>query len=207
MKINTYLPIFSGFYNTVWQLDYDYIEEVITQDRKKKGLYSEYDFNDLKIDNSSFESDVVKLFCNELPDFMQDFINNVELEKIVFPKKYNFSNDSANVIIDTNIENIRDFIYKHESEFKEHLKNRYTSYDGFISGYSNNFEDWKADTKDFKDFSINGHCLGSILEFIAHTLEIREFDLYYSLTEGCGIDFYSYIENLDELFNKVMCEK
>jgi len=201
MKIETYLPVFSGFYETQWQFDYNYIEEIIKEDRKEKHIYSSADFDNLKIDNSSYEIDVVKLFCEALPDFMEDFITSIELQKIISPKAYNFSNDSANVIIDVKIENITKFIYENKEKFCEFLKSRYKSYDGFISHYDYDFESWESNTKNFTDFSIDGHRLGAILDFIACLLKIDNYTIFENVFEM--IDFLSYVENLDEIINKI----
>jgi len=201
MKIETYLPIFSGFYETHWQFDYNYVGDFINEDRKEKNLYSSANFNKLKIDDSSYEIDVVNLFCESLPDFMEDFITSIELQRIVSPKQYNFSNDSANVIIDAKIENITKFIYENKEKFCEFLKSRYKSYDGFISHYDYDFESWESDTKNFTDFSIDGHRLGAILDFIACLLKIDNYTIFENVFEK--IDFLSYVENLDDIINQM----
>ncbi len=198
MKIKTFLPIFPGFYNTVFEFDYNLIDSDITEARKEKGLFSDWDIDDLKIDYSKYQLDIVKSFCDILPDFLSDYIISIELERIVSPKKYNFSNDSADVIIETKPENIASFIYSHKKEFCEYLKSRYTSYDGFISHYPNNFEAWESETKNFLDFNVNGHFLGAVLEFISKIENVTAFDIYDRLE----ISHYDYIENYDEILNK-----
>jgi len=200
MKVKTYLPIFSGFYESQWQLDYNYIEDFIKDCRKEKNLYSEVDFNDLKIDNETFENDVVKMFCEALPDFMPDFIEKIELEKIVRPREYNFKNDSANVIITIKPEEVKSFIYANKEKFCEFLKTRYTSYDGFINHYENDFQAWESITENFSNFSCDGHRIGAILDFIAIMKKIDNYSIYETIFES--IDFLSYVENLDDVINK-----
>jgi len=199
MKIKTYLPIFSGFYYTLWEFDYFQIEDFIKEERKNKGLFSDYNVDDLEINFENYEIDIVQGFCNTLPYYLENFIIGIELETIVNPKTYNFKNDSANVIIDIKENEIANFIYSHKKEFCEFLKNRYTSRDGFISWYSNNFETWESETKNFLDFSINGHYLGSILDFIAIQENLSENEFYENIIER--IDFLSYAKNLDEIIN------
>jgi len=200
MKVKTYLPVFSGFYGTIWQFDYDGIEDFINQERKDKGLFSEIDFNDLKIDNTSYKSDIVKGFAEALQEELSDFILNIELESIISPKAYNFSNDSADVIIDINEGAIKDYLINNILAFKSYLKSKYTSYDGFMSSYSNELDIWQDETKNFTDFTCNGHYLGSILDFIARMLKVDNYTIYESVFEG--IDNLSYIENLDEIINQ-----
>lgn len=200
MENETYLPIFSGFYNTQWEFDYNYIEDFIKEERKEKNLFSKVNFNDLKIDYNNFEIDIVNLFCEVLPDFLPDFITSCKLQEVIRPKEYNFKNDSANVLIDVKIENIKAFIYANKEKFSEFLKSRYKSCDGFISWYSYDFETWENETKKFSDFTINGHYLGAVLDFIAIMLEIDNFTMYETIIEK--INFLSYAENLDDIINQ-----
>lgn len=200
MKVKTFLPVFSGFYGTIWEFDYNYIEDFIKEERKEKNLYSDVDFNDLKIDNETFENDIVNLFCEALPDFMPDFIEKIELEKIVRPKYYNFSNDSANVIITIKPDEVKSFIYANKEKFFEFLKKRYTSYNGFISHYENDFQAWESITENFSDFSCDGHRIGAILDFIAIMKKIDNYSIYETIFEN--VDFLSYVENLEDVINK-----
>jgi len=167
---------------------------------KKKNLFSDVDFDNLKIDYSLYEHEIVNLFCEVLPDFMPDFITSCKLQKINNPREYNFANDSADILINVKIKNIKAFIYANKEKFCEFLKKRYTSYDGFISHYANDFETWETETKNFSDFSINGHYLGSILDFIAIIKKIDNFRIYEEIFEK--IDFLSYVENLDDVINQ-----
>ena len=80
----------------------------------------------------------------------------------------------------------------------------YTSYDGFISSYSNNFREWKQDTKDFTDYNINTHYLGSILHFICFILDINENDLYYDVMENISI--WDYLINEKQCYNTPNCD-
>jgi hypothetical protein len=198
MQYETYLPIFSGFYGTMFEFDYENIEYQIQQDRKEKGLLS--DFDELDIDNSQYEKDIVLKFCEVLQKELNHFVNKIELQSIYNPKEYNFANDSANVLIDININEISSFIYANKSAFETFLNGRYTSYDGFISHYNNDFESWEKDTKGFTDFSIDGHRLGSILDFIARMNDIKEYDIYENVIEN--IDTFEYIKNYEELLNQ-----
>lgn len=201
-KNETYLPLFSGFYGSIWELDLHYIDEEISQARHDKGLFSDYNVDDLQIDNESFENDVVQNFIEALQEILSEhnLIKSIEFQKILRPKTYNFSNDSVNVAIEFYQENLSDFIYSRHESFCKFLKSRYTSCDGFISHYSNDFEIWQSDTKHFSDFSKNGHFLGAILDFVCQELKIEEFSLYESVMEN--IYPSSYAENLDDIINQ-----
>ena len=189
----TFLPMFNGFScGSYFEIDYDYIEECINEDRKNKGLYSDIDINDVKIDYARYENDIAKSFCDILKSELSDFILDIELQKIV--------KNSADVKIKIIPAEVKSFIYLHKEKFCEFLKKRYTSYDGFFSHYANDFETWETDTKNFTDFSCNGHYIGAILEFIAIQENVRESDIAQDILENVFV--FDYIENLNDIINK-----
>jgi len=197
-NIKSWLPIFSGFYNTIWEFDHNYVLEYINEDRQR-----EIDFDNLKIDYRQYENDISREFCDQIKSVLYDYIEKVEFEKLQSPKEYNYINDSIDIIITPNIDNIQKFIYENKEEFCQYLKDRYTGYDGYIPFYENDFETWRDDTKDFSDFSCNGHYLGSILQFIAEILDIQELNIYYDME----LNYLEYIENLDQCLNTPVCNK
>jgi len=185
MKIETYLPIFTGFYNSVWQFDEENILYNLNEDRENN-----LSFEDLNINYREYEKDICKNLCNIIEKKLSQYVEKIEYQEIISPKYYNYKNDSINVLITPKIENIQKFIYANQKDFETYLKNRYTSYDGFISFYSNNFKDWESETKNFTKLNINSHYLGSILDFVANTLQIEELDLYYSVMDNiCEYDY------------------
>lgn len=200
-KVKTYLPIFGGFYDTQFSFEYnwDYITEFINNERKEKGLYSDFNENDIQIDYKAYENDIALSLCEVIKNELSDYINDIEFESIYNPKAYNFQNDSINVIIDVNVENIKNFIYTHKIEFEKYLKSKYTSYDGFISHYDNDFQSWESITENFTNYNANGYMLGSILEFIADILKIDNYTLYSDIFES--VDVLFYIENLEDVIN------
>lgn len=193
---NTYLPVFNGFYETIFQYDDDQQIEYINELRKEKKL-SDIEYEHLDINIKEYENDISKKLCEVLEKKLKKFVEKIVFENVYNPKEYNFKTDSINCIIYPKIDNIKEFIYKHQKEFKEYLKANYTSRDGFISGYSDSFEGWKEETKDFTCYDANGHFLGSILSFICEVLEIDNLNLYYELVEN--FDYSNYINNFEEL--------
>ena len=187
MNYETYLPIFSSFDACLWEFDFDYIQEYITEIREENGLYSKIDFNTINIDYKEYEKNIAIQLCDVIKDNMDDYINKIDFQSIY--------KNSVNISININEKNIADFIYKYKAEFSEYLNKKYTGYDGFISHYSNCFNIWEADTKNFTDFNINRHYLGSILQFIANILDIAEFNLYDDIV----FDYLEYITNLDDI--------
>jgi hypothetical protein len=181
MKIQTYLPVFTGFYESLFDLDTD-------------NFCEEHDcsYDDLEIDYNGYMIAVSKSLCIEVGRQMSDFIGTIKFESLESPKYYNYSNDSINVLIGPIKENISNYIYEHKDEFCKYLRDNYTSCDGFVSSHSNSFDEWEQLTKNFRSFKVHTHYLGSVLQFIAENEEITEEDLYYNVMEQ--IDEYEYIK-------------
>ena len=201
-EIKTYLPIFSGFYNTIWEYDDNYVIEYINELREENTLQP-INYDHLDLDYTQYEIDLSINICEVVKDSLSTFIEKIEYEKLYSPKEYNFKNNSIDCIIIPKIDVIQKFIYDNKELFCQYLKDRYTSYDGFISHYSNKFETWESETNNFLDLDGNGHYLGSILEFIAYTLEINETDLYYDIE----VDTLQYVNNLEDLYTMIICSK
>lgn len=192
MKIKTYCPVFKGFYNSI----YEFNEDIILEDFKQEQNL-DVEFDELDINYAQYHEDIAISFCEVIKEKLSDFVFSIEYEKIISPKFYNYSNDSINCIIEPNIKNIKNFIYDNIEDFKQYLKNNYTSFDGFISYYSNMFNDWKENTNDFQNF--NEHELGSILNFIfSIKYDSDEYlNLYYQVKENiCEL---CYLMNEDEI--------
>ena len=193
----TWLPVFPGFYETYFNGDclYDreiqYIEETITpkeladvlvdkfyETKAFDKLYEEY--------QESIAKQCVSVIWNELLHL--GYVENIEFEEIYSPKYYNYINDSINVKVTFSAENIRNIkamIEEHTDEWKEYLKQVYTSRDGFISRHSNSpdAEEWDIETA-----LTNGHNAGAILEYLCGENNITSETLYYGCEENVQMD-------------------
>lgn len=197
-SINTWLPVFSGFYNTIWEFSENYVLEYINEERE-----GDIDLGNLDIDYTQFENDIAIEFVNEIKSLLCDYIENIEFEKLVYPKEYNFKNDSINISIIPKSENISKFIYENKEKFCLYLKNTYTGCDGYIPYYSNDFGVWENDTLNFSNFTCNTHYLGSILQFISEVLNINEIDIYYNIE----LNYMEYINNYEKCLHSPICNK
>jgi hypothetical protein len=178
-KIETYLPVFPGFYGTIFEPDetseIEYFTDLRIQNKLTAVTYNQYRF-----DYDQYHEDIAKSCVSFLESELKDFITSISFEHIVSPKEYNFSNDSINILVKLSKENensILAFIQNNQSAFEDYLRDRYTSRSGFMSFYSNNIEDWMFN---FSETLENKHQLGSILNFICHVNGITSEDLYYS---------------------------
>jgi hypothetical protein len=218
-KSNTYLPVFPGFYGTLFEVNYSIIEE----DLKELIFgfskdYTEYDIDieqELKdffwrneenyTDYADYQNRIVNQCVNAIESQLigLKIIKSIKLEKLVSPREYNFYNDSINVEItftENNISNIKRIIKENFAKWSKLLKSRYTSYSGFFSSYDNypESEEWQI------DFAITeSHQSGAILDFI---LSINEYNTE-SLYNDCEIYLSMDTEKFENDFQNYLDEK
>lgn len=198
----TFLPIFNGFYNTIFEADGEDQEiDTINSERKIKNL-PEISFDDCNFNYDEYHKEVSIAVTNYIEKELKDlnFIDSIRFENLYSPKEYNFNNDSINIEIDLTIDNIKEikkFLYDNLDLYKQYLKDNYTSCSGFISFNPNTLEGWQEITKDFTDYSEKMHYLGSILEFICQENEIDIDSMFESIT-----DVYLSATNYSELIGE-----
>lgn len=196
--IETYLPVFSGFYggyfesqaDSLAEMEYEYFKDIYCED---------LDFDDLEFDYTSFYTECAMCMAFEVRDELVslDFVSEIDYQKISSPKYYNFANDSIYVAIklkDENITNIMNYLNVWRVEFTEYLKGKYTSCDGFISSYSNSIEDW-LNTESLE----HPHKLGSILDFILENEGFEESELFFRV-----MDIYSPTLEITNDINEII---
>lgn len=176
LKIKTWLPIFPGFYGTIFEPD----EENVIEDPY---TYDDYDFNyDEYYNDCSIEC------CEAIQNKLKEngFNCKIEFEQLRSPREYNFSNDA----IDVTIKITPAFITRLQkicqlSTFAIYLE-RYKDSSGFISSYSHYASDWLTYI-DADYLADNPHILGSLLEFVLETLEYDSEALYYDVYDKCWL--------------------
>ena len=186
--IETFLPIFPGFYSTIFDEGDSFIEYELD------GETIAFHYPELKeipydfirsefwdcIDYQSANLAVAQAVTDGVGSLLSDYVESITFQALKSPKEYNFYNDSVNVEIVPKTEAIAGHIAENWKAFSGYIRARYTSRDGFMSSYSNDPEDWREDSANFTDLSANGHVLGSILGFIAANEGIDEMALYYA---------------------------
>lgn len=202
IKIKTWLPIFPGFYNTIFDLN----DEMITQDLKDEGLTDdEIDkIYGLKCYDEMIENYNIDV-CRKCTEVIESeltplYVKTITYEKIVSPREYNFRNDSIDIevhLTTKNIVNIKAYIKANFEKWQKYLYDRFTSYDGFISFHDNFAEsdDWKIE-----DALKHTHRCGEIFEFILLSSGYNDEKLYQD------IEVYPYLSTTDvkaELYDKM----
>ncbi len=202
LTASTWLPVFNGFYSTLlgYKLEVDSELEYINEQREEKGL-SAVNYDDLKVNYKDAHKELAKNTFNVISDELErlGFVNKSKFESLQSPREYNFTNDSINCEFSfskTNVENIEKYINENKEAWETYLKEKFTSYSGFMSFYEN--------YSTGNDWSNIPECLshntksGSVLEFI---LLNEGFD---TETVYERVEFYmsEYITNYYELIGE-----
>lgn len=222
-KFEIYNPLFQGFYNTIFEIDESDIDaeidyfcdnhKNIDSDLLKEVININYD-TFVKEDWNGYKNYVGEKSCEVLEDFLREkgFDCKVVFENVYSPREYNFSNDSVNCSIEVDdnfIDKVRNFVLQYSELFAEYIKDNYTSYDGFMSYYSNNSNDWIKHINE----DISAHELGSILLFIllVEDDELKDFsdvvdeyncNLYDDIYKNEYVHLSDKIEENSSLFDK-----
>ena len=162
--IKTYLPVFTGFYGS------HFLEPYMDEEDEGNG-----------IDWENYLKALSKSFCDIIEDELSDFVSMIKFEELISPRFYNYTNDSINCEIDVNVDKVNNYLKENTLQFTEYLKENYTSYDGFISSYSTDINDWV-------DWSDDKHMAGSVLQFICENEGITEDCLY-----DTEVSYYEYM--------------
>ena len=196
---NTFLPVFNGFYNSIFEADGE-DEEIqhINEEREKIDL-EPIEYDDCKWDYKEYNLRVSEKCVEVIEEELNDLLNidiKVTFESLQSPKYYNSSTDSINVEIEVeNLDVILAYLEKEKENFAKYIKERYSSYDGFMSFMSNDSDVWVEDINNGEDLS---HRLGAVLDFILVNEGYTTSDLYNGL-DGAG--HYIVCINYNELIN------
>ena len=193
--IQTWLPVYSGNYGTVWEdapneeCEVDWINE----QRAERNL-NPIEFDDIEFNYADFYKDLAELITDEIEGELKEFVYSIKFNKLESPLEYNFTNDSIHCEIKPKIKAIREYIDSNFDKWSKYLKDNYTSYDGFYSHHSNSSEsdEWQIDK-----VCKNRHNLGAILNFIGLNEGIDESDIYDNVIGNVSME----IKNYNKLMN------
>lgn len=202
LQVDTWLPVFSGFYGTIWETDSDEEMELenINEERKKKGL-EPIEWDVVEWDYKEYKTGVVEGITSRIDADLRamGLVFGVRFQELRSPREYNFANDSIDVeilITRANTKKILAYLKEHSAEFSEYLKERYTTRSGFISSYSPDVETWLDG-----ETTAHSHKLGSVLQFILENEngERYEEEIYERLhSNGVFLTAANYSELVPE---------
>jgi galactitol-specific phosphotransferase system IIB component len=178
IKIESYLPIFSGFYNTIFEANEEmYIEEPYS--------YDDYDFNYEK-----YHLDVAKACVDAIETQLNDLgiSVSVKFQELNSPREYNFRNDRIDVVYTlgaNSLNEIHGYLLENKDAFSEYVKDNYTSRSGFHSFHSNQSDEWLDNIKNGTDLD---HKLGAVLDFILQNENYTDDKLYYDVMDNVYLE-------------------
>lgn len=176
-KYQTFLPVFNGFYNTIFDSDLElvsYFEQSKIDELEQETIIDNFN-------NNEYEHDIVKELCNAVSDYISFELkleNKITFECVVSPKEYNFTNDSANITIELNYNRFVELLDEYKVELSKMISKRYKCRDGFISYYDNDFDVWMNEIKDNEN---TDHYIGALLEMLLEIKDVDSESLYYSI--------------------------
>ena len=152
MKYNIQLPFFPGFYES----DLKNCDTAYWAIKEELRYYqSECDTpcptlteDDLDFDDDAYEKDILNAWVDAFRDKRPDFVLSIENVEMTSPKYYNFETDRvwADVELpDDWMDTVREFMVNNADWLRDRVKEDWTSYDGFMSFMSNNFDDLSHD--------------------------------------------------------------
>lgn len=175
MRIGSYLPVFPGFYDTIFESD----EEPYIEDGKT--------WDDYNWDYKGYNDRVARACVNYVETELKGFGIPIEcrFQSISSPREYNFGNDSINVeyvINKTTFDTLYEYLENNLDAFYAYLKERYTPCSGFIPYHSTSASEWMEILRT-KDESLLTHKFGAILDFVfRNEIDDPEESMY------CGTD-------------------
>ena len=185
MRVQTFLPVFNGFYNTLFENILDNATEFAIDN------YNEQNNTLLNYDDFNFNFDsIMQEICKDAVIKIEEKLNEIGInctinfETLVSPREYNFSNDSINIEINfKKFSQVIEILDQNYDSFSEYIKHNYTSCSGFISSFSSYASDWMEDLR--QDAENETHKVGAVLDFILQEIEeYKDEDLYYDLCDN-----------------------
>ena len=215
IKVETWLPLFPGFYNTLFDIDHEEVlecynestpSEWVTEEKEEKGYTPDetIEYEHLEIEYEDYQNAVAEAYVEFIKGKLSKYVKNITLQRVSSPKEYNFENDSIYIEIELCLDIVKELFEDNNfavNEFRNYLKAKYTSCDGFISSYSNDVEVWINDINNIPDIENIEHKVGSILQFILgfdEDIDIEELEDYYYVAERVSSTEFCSLQEKDE---------
>lgn len=183
-KIESYLPIFNGFYGTIFECDCE-----------ESSLPEGKDSDDYEFDYVDYNKRVAEACVEPIQKELKEFGITIEYQKLVSPKFYNYSNDIINVeytLQNDSFKKIIDYCKENLEAFEQYLEENFKSRDGFSSFFEYDTKTWLYFYLLTPPIDKISTILGSTLEFILQNEEYNTESLYEAITDetnyvGCEL--------------------
>lgn len=173
MKIETFCPLFPGFYNTVFEPCED--DEIYSFNQENDKNLS---YDDFKWDYDDYRRRLATTFVESFESEFQEIIPaEIKYQSISSPAYYNFSNDSINIEVELDFPRFMEIVNEKKEDIREYILVNYTSRDGFNSFHSNNVDVW-CDPEYVLEFI--QHRVGALMEALMLTLIDYDETIYWA---------------------------
>jgi len=186
--IKSYLPIFVGFYGSLF--DSDQAEDMVLENE-------DLQFDEVEFDYKEYRNRVAEKCVSSVWNFLKNdgFEIDIEFEEVYSPRQYNFTNDVINCtykITDADFNKLLEYCKTNLSEFKTFLEYKYSSYSGFISFFDTEPKKWfneylKEDSDKFE------RAFEGILEFYLENENYVVDDMLSDVQEELSIIDYKIL--------------
>jgi hypothetical protein len=144
-KLSTSIP-FSGFYNSFHDAELDSALEQTFSDNigepRDALVQKAFDLVDWRKAHTEYAKQYAECFAIEYG------LKTLKFEELSSPREYNFTTDR--IFCEIALSEVKAIFKAVDKEaLKQALKDNFTSYDGFISYYSNDLEDWPEDLEEW----------------------------------------------------------
>lgn len=171
MKIETYCPLFPGFYGTIFEPNEE--NEIESHNDEND---TELSYDDFEFDYTDYQFRVASAFVNSFEVEFQDVMPvEIKYQSLSSPKYYNFSNDSINIEVDLDFDKFMEIVNENKEDLRKYIRDNYTSRDGFNSFHSNDIEDWCDPEYVLENAS---HRVGALMEALLLTI-VNQDDIYH----------------------------
>ena len=163
MKYNIELPFFPGLYESnlyssdtaYWAIQEElryYREEYCTEygrgEIEDKPFYEQLTEDDLDFNFTDYSKDIMANWVAAWKDNAPEIVLSIESEHMWSPRQYNFDTDRIYGDVELRddwMDVVREFMVENADWFRDRIKEDWTSYDGFMSFMSNNFDNLSHD--------------------------------------------------------------
>lgn len=190
---------FEGFYNSRYSAEVDHVEQMDAENLEERDREEQppelrleaSDFAHVLFDCTDYHAcylDVSKAYVDAFNIIASDHLDmplGLQWESMDSPREYNFATDRVYAYV--TLEVMQALFAKSEAEGHKRLaaaiKERFTSYDGFISGYRNDLAVWLE--KPLEDWDHNELC--TLLGALLSDAEDFGWSVYYRVVDDDGV--------------------
>ena len=208
--VNTWLPIYSGTYQTIWEaycFDDDTVIESINYFRNENDKEPIDLSTDIDFDVAGICNEIAKHSIKEISKIVGEYFPKITFEKYKPTKDNFYGPDSIHIEVEIsseNLEKIKKYLKDNWEAFDKYLEEKYSSRPGFCPHYSNDPNVWYS-FLNIENIEKRVHEIGSIMGFIVRNEKNmdNEYEIDKEIADNMeNFDICDFATNYNELLNK-----